>query len=332
MTTPFLSDYLKVVEATADIPADPVTDPGTSEEMIAFCFDAEAGELSFWDPVSETRLVVSLGGASLTDTDDLAEGATNQYFTDERVDDRVAALIQNGTGITWSYNDGAGTLTPTVTVTQYTDELVDDRVAVLIQNGTGITWSYNDAGGTLTPTVTITQYTDELAQDAVGGILTDNNFIDFTYNDGTPSITADVKFFGAKVKKSVNQTTANYTSDTTLTWDAEIFDVGGFHDNVTNNTRLTVPAGGDGYYQVLGQIVTDLDTADRWHNLYLIKNGTLIGDNTCNEGGFSLYSAQVQSVVYLAAGDYVELVYKTESDASITVTTDAFLAAYRLGS
>ena len=32
-------------------------------------------------------------------------------------------------------------------------EAVDDRVAVLIQNGTGITWSYNDAAGTLTPTI-----------------------------------------------------------------------------------------------------------------------------------------------------------------------------------
>jgi len=35
----------------------------------------------------------------------------------EAVDDRAAALIQNGTGITWAYNDTSGTLTPTVTVT-----------------------------------------------------------------------------------------------------------------------------------------------------------------------------------------------------------------------
>ena len=49
-------------------------------------------------------------------TDDLPEGSTNLYFTNERVDDRVAGLIQNGPGITWSYNDVANTLTPTVTV------------------------------------------------------------------------------------------------------------------------------------------------------------------------------------------------------------------------
>lgn len=75
----------------------------------------------------------------------------------------------------------------------FTDERVDDRVAALIQNGTGITWTYNDAAGWLAPTVTITQYTDELAQDAVGGMLADTATIDFTYNDGTATITADVK-------------------------------------------------------------------------------------------------------------------------------------------
>jgi hypothetical protein len=32
------------------------------------------------------------------------------------IDDTVATLIQNGTGITWAYNDGARTLTPTITI------------------------------------------------------------------------------------------------------------------------------------------------------------------------------------------------------------------------
>ena len=71
-------------------------------------------------------------------------------------------------------------------------EAVDDRTAVLIQNGTGITWTYDDVANTLTPTVTITQYTDELAQDAVGTILVDSATIDFTYTDATPAIGASV--------------------------------------------------------------------------------------------------------------------------------------------
>ena len=43
-------------------------------------------------------------------TDDLAEGSSNLYYTNERVDDRVDALITDGTGINTTYNDSAGTL------------------------------------------------------------------------------------------------------------------------------------------------------------------------------------------------------------------------------
>ena len=47
-------------------------------------------------------------------TTNLTEGS-NLYYTDERVDDRVDALIVAGTGITKAYNDVAGTYTLTVT-------------------------------------------------------------------------------------------------------------------------------------------------------------------------------------------------------------------------
>ncbi len=88
---------------------------------------------------------------SLFDTGDLAEGS-NLYYTDERVDDRVAALLVAGAGITLTYNDVANTLT-------------------IISTG---------------------GFTTEDAQDAVGTILVDSSSIDFTYSDGTPSITAAV--------------------------------------------------------------------------------------------------------------------------------------------
>ena len=53
------------------------------------------------------------------DTDDLAEGSSNIYFTNERTDDRISALIQNGTGLTWVYDDAAGTLTGTVSISTF---------------------------------------------------------------------------------------------------------------------------------------------------------------------------------------------------------------------
>ncbi len=52
------------------------------------------------------------------DTGDLTEGS-NLYYTDERVDDRTSNLIQSGTGISWSYDDTAGTFTPTISITPF---------------------------------------------------------------------------------------------------------------------------------------------------------------------------------------------------------------------
>jgi hypothetical protein len=62
---------------------------------------------------SVTSVNGQVGVVSLTTTN-ITEG-TNLYYSDERVDDRVAALIQNGTNITWTYNDAANTLTANVT-------------------------------------------------------------------------------------------------------------------------------------------------------------------------------------------------------------------------
>ena len=49
------------------------------------------------------------------DTDGLPEGSNNQYFTNERVDDRVAAILREGTGIDIVYDDLNGTITITNT-------------------------------------------------------------------------------------------------------------------------------------------------------------------------------------------------------------------------
>jgi len=48
---------------------------------------------------------ISLGGSHTFNSDDFAEGGSNRYYTDERVDDRVNALIVGGNGITTTYED-----------------------------------------------------------------------------------------------------------------------------------------------------------------------------------------------------------------------------------
>jgi hypothetical protein len=64
-----------------------------------------------------------VSGTHSATTDDLTEGSTNKYFTDERAQDAVAAMIAAGTqvGITFTYNDAGNALSATVTASSSTD-------------------------------------------------------------------------------------------------------------------------------------------------------------------------------------------------------------------
>ena len=91
-------------------------------------------------------------------TTDLSEG-TNLYFTNERVDDRVAALIAGGTGITATYNDAGNLLTLSATQADInTDNITEGstnlfttaaRTRTHFTYGTGIE---HDGSGTLSVT------------------------------------------------------------------------------------------------------------------------------------------------------------------------------------
>ncbi len=63
---------------------------------------------------NDARALTWLGSRS---SDDLPEGGANYYYTDEKVDDRVATLLTAGSNINLTYDDGAGSLTIDNTLT-----------------------------------------------------------------------------------------------------------------------------------------------------------------------------------------------------------------------
>ena len=174
-----------------------------------------------WTQVSPGVLQGNVNLAPFS-TSNLVEGS-RLYFTNERVDDRVAALIQNGTGLTWSYNDALNTLTGNINLTPFTtsnlaegtnlyftNERVDDRVAALLQPGlagTGpnsITWTYNDSLNLLTPTVSLAPFTtsnlaegtnlyftNERVDDRVAALIQNSATVTWTYNDLLNTLTAN---------------------------------------------------------------------------------------------------------------------------------------------
>lgn len=86
--------------------------------------------------VPTTAALIDYVGAQIQtkdNSDEITEGTTNLYFTNERVDDRVNSLLTAGTGITLTYDDTANTLT-VAGAAQYGDS---DVASYLSTNGYG---------------------------------------------------------------------------------------------------------------------------------------------------------------------------------------------------
>ena len=134
---------------------------------------------------------------------------------------------------------------------------------------------------------------------------------------------ADVAYKGALVHKAADATAQNITSASVVTWDSEAYDTHAFHDNVTNNTRLTVPAGLAKRVRLSAQISFSALTADGWTMAAIYKNGSAswTGAGIAHvESGQIAPSMQVQTAVITPAdGDYFEVFVQTETDTSLTI-------------
>lgn len=118
------------------------------------------------------------------------------------------------------------------------------------------------------------------------------------------------------------------------TWD-EGEDTDAFHDTVTNPSRITVPTGLAGIYDVLGQAQFDTSASQR-RAILINKNGTLVGETNLSatrhhDGtGGSIWFAQCPVFVRMAATDYLEMQVFQNSGAGLNINggvTTAFTAA-----
>jgi hypothetical protein len=129
-------------------------------------------------------------------------------------------------------------------------------------------------------------------------------------------------FVGVRVNKSAGQSLVTNTF-TVATWDQEDFDTNSMHDNVTNNSRLTVPSGKGGYYLITG-VMSYATNGTGYRRSFFTKNGVFanIGANTQINGSTGQPETLTSSfVVALSAGDYVEMqLFQTSGGA---LSTDA---------
>ena len=208
--------------------------------------------------------------------------------------------------------------------------------------GTGI------SGGGSSGDVTITN-SMATAIDAKGDLVAgtaDNTFSSLSVGANGTTLVADSaqatglkwarsgNFTGCRVYASSAQTISNST-DTKLAFANESFDTDGFHSNVTNNTRITIPAGLGGYYRVTANSGF-LSNASGRRLMGLTINGSGVSTQIETTANASAEPAAIATDIYfLAAADYLEVnVFQTSGGNLNTSGSIAreFFQVERIGS
>jgi hypothetical protein len=131
---------------------------------------------------------------------------------------------------------------------------------------------------------------------------------------GTPT------FVGCFIYGTSNQTISNATV-TTVPFAAENFDSDGFHDNATNNSRITIPTGKGGKYLVVGQS-SFAPNLTGFRQLRILKNGTAVQISQMNNNASNTVDLQnnVSYILSLAAGDYIEMAVYQNTGGNLTLS------------
>lgn len=102
------------------------------------------------------------------------------------------------------------------------------------------------------------------------------------------------------------QNLANATF-TAVVFNGENFDTNSFHDNTTNNTRITIPSGKGGYYQVNLAGGAFAPSATGYRGYEIRKNGTAIMETPQEAGIASIYVGLGYSYIFLLL---LEIIFK----------------------
>lgn len=125
------------------------------------------------------------------------------------------------------------------------------------------------------------------------------------------------RLVGARVRNSATQSITSAVN-TALTFDTEDIDTDAFHDNVTNPSRLTVPAGLAGTYHISAGWLSapnatgTRDIMIRVNGVTVIRTGRSTVNNAAN-GSF----VNCETMYTLAVGDYVEAVVAQDSGGAL---------------
>ena len=150
------------------------------------------------------------------------------------------------------------------------------------------------------------------------------------YLDGvTSAIQTQLSARAVAAYVSVYKTSGSLTTDGAIAYANENVDSNGFHDNATNNSRITIPSGYAGKYKLSASLYGTYSGTNGAYAIYFTKNGTKISGT--DGGGYVATSTPsstfIETFVTLAVGDYVE-VYLDQPGSSGIGVISTFNAQY----
>jgi len=280
---------------------------------------------AIWEKSVNSNSVVSVNGQQgvvVLDTDDIAEG-TALYFTDERAQDAVGAILTDTSSVDLVYNDGAGTIEATVlpagvdhdALQNYVANEHIDHSAISVSAGAGLS-----GGGTIDGNVSISMpnvgtpgsegsasETLSITTDAQGRV---------SAVSATPIVIASgqISDFDEAVHDAVGATLTNTTSvslvynDAADSISATVLPAGVDHDSLLNyvadqhidHTSVTLTAGGglSGGGDISANRTFTVDPSDATLVTAALGDEILVAD--ASDSG-ALKKVTVQTIVDLAS-------------------------------
>lgn len=129
-------------------------------------------------------------------------------------------------------------------------------------------------------------------------------------------------FRGCIATRTTDQGSVATGTDTPVAWNGtDEYDPDGYHDpGGANPSRITVPSGLAGWYEVKAGVVWDTN-ATNYRHIWLRKNGSTPFSNIVRGAGIASYLCQFTSgLVNLAVNDYVEAIVFQDSGGNRTLS------------
>jgi hypothetical protein len=182
-------------------------------------------------------------------------------------------------------------------------------------------WAADSAGMTNPMTTTgDTIYSSSGSTPARLGIGTAGQFLKVNAGATAPewaTLSTAPTFVGCRAYASNDQTVANSTN-VIIGFNNENFDSNSFHDNSVNNSRMTIPAGYGGKYQVFANLAYNGNTSGN-RVVDILLNGSIVATSYSGASTTNAITCTINLAMDLAVADYIQVQTSQDSGGSRTV-------------